>query len=107
MPFEEFIDNSKKLSSMTFTDFNESRLKLHGMNGIMWEYVYITRTQDIKGIEIFIGNGPEMYRFAAFIPKHEYTPKYKRIIKRMAKSLKIKNTVSAVLLMNGKLRSDF
>lgn len=98
-PFEEFLDNSKKMSSMTFTEFNESGFKVQGMNGRLWEYVYITRTQDIKGVELFIENGPEMYRFSMFVPKSDYKPVYKRIIMNMAKSLRIKNMVGATLLL--------
>lgn len=96
-PFKEFINNSKKLSSMTFTEFSEKSIKIQGMDAILWEYVYITRTQEIKGIEVFIGNGSEMYRFSAFAPKDDYKSQYKSIILRMAKSLKIKNTSGAVL----------
>jgi len=97
-PLEEFLDNSKKVSSMTFTEFDESSLDIQGMNGVLWEYSYITRTHDIKGVEIFIENGSEMYRFSIFVPKNEYNPGYKRIIMRMAKSLRIKNMVGAILL---------
>lgn len=102
-PFNEFIENAKKLSSLTFTNFNESRLKIQGMNGILWEYVYITRTQDVKGLEIFINNGSEMYRFSMFMSERDYKPSYKRILMRMAKSLRIKDTISATLLSVKKL----
>jgi len=98
-PFEEFIENSKKLSSMAFAEFSEKNIKIQGMNGIVWEYVYISRTQDIKGVEIFIENGSEMYRFSMFVPESNYKPQYKSIIMRMAKSLKIKDTLGAVLLL--------
>lgn len=98
-PFDEFLNSSKKMSSMTFTEFSESSLKVQEMKGVMWEYTYITRTQDIKGVEIFIENGSEMYRFSIFVPKSDYKPVYKRIIMRMAKSLRVKNMVGAILLM--------
>lgn len=97
---EELLNTSKKYSSMTFTEFNESKLKVQGMNGIMWEYVFISQTQDIKGIEIFIENGHEMYRFSMFVPNKDYKPEYKRIILRMAKSLRIKDMIGATLLLN-------
>lgn len=96
---EELLNNSKKMSSMTFMDFNESELKVQEMKGFLWEYVFISTTQDIKGIEVFIENGSEMYRFSMFVPKSDYKPAYKRIFLRMAKSLRIKDTVSAQLTL--------
>lgn len=91
---EELLDRSKKMSSMTFTEFNESKLKVQGMDGILWEYVFITATSDIKGVEIFIENGTEMYRFSMFALKDDYKHEYKKIITKMAKSLKIKEMLS-------------
>ena len=97
---EELLNNSKKMSSLTFTEFNESKLKIQGMNAILWECVFVTKTQDIKGVEIFIENGSEMYRFSMFVPKSDYKPVYKRIIMRMAKSLKIRDMIGAILLLD-------
>lgn len=91
-PLNEFLNTSKKYSSMSFTHFDESAIKVHGLNGFMWDYVFINKTQDIKGMEAFIENQNEMYRFAMFVVKSDYKPQYKKIFMRMVESLKVKGT---------------
>lgn len=98
-PVEKFLENAKKVSSFTFMEFDEKKLKIQGMDAVLWEYVFVTRTQDIKGTEIFIENGHEMYRFSMFVPKSDYKSAYKRTLMRMAKSLKIKDMIGAILLL--------
>jgi len=92
---EEFLNESKKFSSMTFISFNESAIKVNDLNGFMWEYIFMDTKNDIKGFEAFLENGNEMYRFTMFINNTDYKPQYKRIFKRMFQSLRIKG--SAVL----------
>lgn len=89
---EEFLDESKKYSSMTFINFNESAIKVKGLNGFMWEYVFMDTKNDIKGFEAFLENGNEMYRFSMFVSNTDYKPQYKRIFKRMFQSLRIKGS---------------
>lgn len=95
---EELLNNSKKLSSMTFMDFSESEIDVNGMKGFIWDYTFVSTHADTKGVEVFIENGNEMYRFSMFVPKNDYKPKYKRIIMRMIRSLKLKNKVAAELV---------
>ncbi|NLG89365.1 MAG: hypothetical protein GX494_09185 [Clostridiaceae bacterium] len=87
---EEFLNESKKYSSMTFINFSESAIKVQDLNGFMWEYVFMDTKNDIKGLEAFLENGNEMYRFSMFVMAADYKPQYKRIFKRMFKSLRIK-----------------
>ncbi|HAA24976.1 MAG TPA: hypothetical protein DCE11_02475 [Ruminiclostridium sp.] len=87
---EEFLNESKKYSSMTFINFSESAIKVQELNGFMWEYVFMDTKNDIKGFEVFLENGNEMYRFSMFVLSTDYKPQYKRIFKRMYKSLRIK-----------------
>lgn len=89
-PLKEFLDNSKKYSSMTFLEFKETDIKVQELKGYMWEYVYMNRTEDIVGLEAFLESGSEMYRFSVFIPKKDYRPKYKKIFQRLYKSLRVK-----------------
>jgi DNA-binding LacI/PurR family transcriptional regulator len=83
---------SKKYSSMTFINFNESAIKVKEFNGFMWEYVFMDTKNDIKGFEAFLENGNEMYRFSMFVSNTDYKPQYKRIFKRMFQSLRIKGS---------------
>jgi len=92
---EDFLNESKKYSSMTFVNFRESEIKVQGLSGFMWEYIFMDTANDIKGFEAFLENGNEMYRFSMFVYDSDYKPKYKRIFKRMVQSLRIKG--SAVL----------
>lgn len=87
---EEFLNESKKFSSMTFINFKESAIKVQGLNGFMWEYIFMDTANDIKGFEVFLENGNEMYRFSMFVSDMDYKPQYKRIFKRMFQSLRIK-----------------
>ena len=98
-PVEKFLENAKKVSSFKFMEFDEKKLKIQGMDAVLWEYVFVTRTQDIKGTEIFIENGHEMYRFSMFVPKSDYKSAYKRTLMRMAKSLNIKDMIGEILLL--------
>jgi len=89
-PLKEFLALSKKYSSMTFESFKESNFQVQDMNGVMWEYVFLSRTGDIHGLEAFIENGQEMYRFSMFINKEDYKPAYKKMLQQMVKSFRIK-----------------
>ncbi|HEY8500535.1 MAG TPA: hypothetical protein VIL89_07955 [Clostridia bacterium] len=89
---EEFLNESKKYSSMTFINFNESAIKVKDLNGFMWEYIFMDTKNDIKGLEAFLENGNEMYRFSMFVSNTDYKPQYKRIFKRMIQSLRIKES---------------
>lgn len=91
-PLDEFLNTSKKYSSMSFANFDEYPIKVQGFKGFIWDYVFISRTQDIKGMEAFIENGKEMYRFAMFVAEPDYKPQYKRIFMRMVESLRVKGT---------------
>jgi hypothetical protein len=89
---KKFLDNSKKYSSMSFIDFCESPIKIQDMNGFLWEYVFMTKTEDIVGMEAFLEKSDEMYRFSMFVPRADYKASYKRIFLRMVKSLRVRGT---------------
>ncbi len=88
-PMKEFLTLSKKYSSMTFESFKESNFQVQEMNGVMWEYVFLSRTRDVHGLEAFIENGKEMYRFTMYIDKEDYKPAYKKMLQQMVKSLRV------------------
>jgi hypothetical protein len=89
-PLDEFLATSRKYSSMTFLDFKQSEIKVQELKGFLWEYVYMSRDEDIIGMEAFLENGSEMYRFSVFVPKKDYKHAYKRIFQRMYRSLRVK-----------------
>jgi hypothetical protein len=88
-PLGEFLNTSKKYTSMTFKSFSESDFNVKELDGVLWEYVFLGKTQDIKGIEVFLENGSEMYRFSMFMPYEDYKPVYKKVFLRMVRSLKV------------------
>ena len=92
---KDFLGTSKKYSSMTFLEFKQSEIKVQELEGYTWEYVFMNKDEDIIGMEAFLENGSEMYRFSFFIPKKDYKPVYKKIFQRMYRSLKVKGTASA------------
>jgi len=89
-PLSEFLSTSKRYSSLTFLDFKQSEIRVQDLKGFLWEYVYMSKDEDIVGIEAFLENGSEMYRFSVFVPKKDYKPVYKRIFQRMYRSLRVK-----------------
>ncbi len=91
-PLKDFLDESKKYSSIAFIDFTESLIQVDNLDGFMWEYVFASKEKDIVGMEAFIENGNEMYRFSLFVPKENYKPSYKKMFKRMFQSLRVKGT---------------
>ncbi|HZK27750.1 MAG TPA: hypothetical protein VFD00_09485 [Thermoclostridium sp.] len=95
---EELLNSSKKLSSMTFMDFNEFEMDVNGMKGFVWEYIFVSTHADTKGLEVFIENGNEMYRFSMFVPNDDYKSAYKRILMQMVKSIRLKNKATAELV---------
>lgn len=88
-PLKDLLAQSKKYSSMTFETFKESNFKVRGMNGVMWEYVFLSSSKDIHGLEAFVENNGEMYRFTMFVAKEDYKPAYKKILNRMVRSLSV------------------
>ena len=89
-PLKEFLKLSKKYSSMTFESFKETDIKVQEMSGVMWEYVFLNRTGEIHGLEAFIDNGKEMYRFSMYVDEKDYKPAYKKMLKQMVQSLRTK-----------------
>lgn len=88
-PFKEFLAQSKKYSSMTFKTFKESDIKVQDLEGLMWDYVFINRTEDIVGLEAFLENNGEMYRFSMFVAQDDYRPAYRKLFKHMVQSLRV------------------
>lgn len=88
-PMEEFLVQSKKYSSMTFSSFKTSEFKVQSMEGVLWEYVFMSKTQDIHGLEAFIENADEMYRFTMYIAQENYKPAYKKMFQRIVQSLRV------------------
>lgn len=89
-PLKEFLTQSKKYSSMTFESFKESNFKVQELNGVLWDYVFVSRMTDIHGLEAFIENGDEMYRFTMYIDEVDYKPAYKKMLQQMVQSLRVK-----------------
>ncbi len=89
-PLKDFLSLSKKYSSMTFESFHETSFKVQHFNGVMWDYVFLGKMRDIHGLEAFIENGDEMYRFTMYIDEENYKPAYKKMLQRMVQSLRVK-----------------
>lgn len=87
---KEFLAQSKKYTSMTFESFKETSLKVQELKGVMWEYVFLSRTGNIHGLEVFIENGNEMVRFTMYVNEADYKPAYKKMLQQMVQSLRIK-----------------
>lgn len=87
---KEFLTLSKKYSSMAFESFKETNFKAAELNGVLWDYVFLSGTKNIHGLEAFIENGNEMYRFTMYIDEKDYKPAYKKMLQRMVQSLKVK-----------------
>ncbi|NLO38997.1 MAG: hypothetical protein GX115_05950 [Ruminiclostridium sp.] len=89
-PLKDFLSLSKKYSSMTFESFHETSFKVQQLDGVMWEYVFLTKMRDVHGLEAFIENGDEMYRFTMYIDEENYKPTYKKMLQKMVQSLRVK-----------------
>lgn len=88
-PLKEFLAISRKYSSMTFESFQETDFKVQQMNGVLWDYVFISRTKNIHGLEAFVGNENEMYRFTMYVDQEDYKPAYNKMLQKMVQSLRI------------------
>lgn len=75
---------------MTFESFHETSFKVQQLDGVMWEYVFLTKMRDVHGLEAFIENGDEMYRFTMYIDEENYKPTYKKMLQKMVQSLRVK-----------------
>ncbi len=88
-PLKEFLAISRKYSSMTFESFQETDFKVQQLNGVLWDYVFISRAKNIHGLEAFVESGNEMYRFTMYVAQEDYKPAYKKMLQKMVQSLRV------------------
>ena len=74
---------------MTFESFQETDFKVQQLNGVLWDYVFISRAKNIHGLEAFVESGNEMYRFTMYVAQEDYKPAYKKMLQKMVQSLRV------------------